>query len=83
MIDPIGTIRDLVEDLSYAHARWSEREDNKPAPAARKAANEAVAAIDGLLRELHKLRTDLGNQMRASDDATAARVDALLKRGTP
>ena len=35
-------------------------------------------AIDAMLAELHALRSRLTGEMRASDDATAARVDALL-----
>ncbi len=35
-------------------------------------------AIDGMLRELHALRSRLVGEIRESDDIGAARVDALL-----
>jgi hypothetical protein len=37
-------------------------------------------AIDGMLRDLYALRARLTDEIRASDDATAARADALLAR---
>jgi hypothetical protein len=37
-----------------------------------------MGAIDGMLAALHKARADLVAQVRAYDDATAARVDAML-----
>jgi hypothetical protein len=78
VVDPIGTIRDLVEDLSAAHAMWGWRDDSKAQPGVRQAANTAMDSIDGLLRELHSLRGELIGEIRRYDDATAARVDALL-----
>lgn len=78
MADPIGTIRDLVEDLSAAHAMWSWRDDSKPQPHVRQAANTAMDSIDGLLRELHALRQVMLTEIRQHDDVRNARVDALL-----
>jgi hypothetical protein len=57
---------------------WSARDDGEPDAAARRSANEAMDAIDRALRQLHALRERLADDMRASDDAAAARVDALL-----
>ncbi len=57
---------------------WTARDDTKPDPAARRAANTAIDKIDGMLRELHALRSRLVAEMRGFDDATMARVDALL-----
>ena len=37
-----------------------------------------MAAIDGMLRDLHAMRARLVSEIRGSDDATAARVDAML-----
>jgi thiamine monophosphate kinase len=78
--DPIGTIRDLVEDLSAAHAMWGWRDDSKAQPQVRGAANTAMDSIDGLLHELHQLRAAMVTEIRRYDDATAARVDALLEK---
>jgi hypothetical protein len=81
VIDPIGKIRDHVEDLSVALAHWSERDDTKAQPAVRRAATTAVESIDAVLVKLYRLRSELIGQVRASDDASAARVDALLHDG--
>jgi hypothetical protein len=35
-------------------------------------------AIDAMLRELHQVRAQLTGEIRADDDATDARIDALL-----
>jgi hypothetical protein len=48
-------------------------------PAARQAANTAMDTIDGMLAALHKTRQQLVTEIRAYDDATAARVDAMLR----
>ncbi len=64
--------------LGVALAQWMARDDTKAEPAIRQAANTAMDAIDAMLRELHTLRSCLVSEIRASDDATAARVDALL-----
>jgi hypothetical protein len=39
-------------------------------------------AIDAMLSELHALRSRLVSEIRASDDATATRVDALLGKAS-
>jgi hypothetical protein len=64
--------------LGLALAAWNQREDTRPQPEIRMAANTAMAAIDDQLATLHKLRQQLLTEIRKSDDATAARVDALL-----
>ena len=50
---------------------------------ARRATNTAVDAIDATLAELHQLRARLIPEIRDSDDATAARADALLTSKPP
>jgi hypothetical protein len=65
-------------ELGVALAQWAGREDTRPEPEVRRAANTAMDAIDAMLRELYELRSRLLTEIRASDDATAARVDALL-----
>jgi hypothetical protein len=66
--------------LGVALAQWAARDDSKADPEARRAANVAMDAIDAMLAELHKLRQRLVGEIRASDDASARRVDALLRR---
>ena len=64
--------------LGVALAQWAARDDTKADPQARRAANTAMDEIDAMLAELHPLRTRLIDETRDADDATAARVDALL-----
>ena len=66
--------------LAVALAQWTARDDTRPQPEVRRAASTAVDAVDLMLRELHQLRARLMAEIRASDDATAARVDAPLAR---
>lgn len=68
----------VADALSGALAAWATRDDSKAQPDAREAANTAMASIDTMLAELHSARSALLAEIRASDDATAARVDALL-----
>ena len=64
--------------LGVALAQWMARDDSKAPPEVRQAANTAMDAIDAMLAELHALRARLVSETRASDDASAARVDAML-----
>ena len=66
--------------LAVALAQWMARDDSKADVGARQAANTAMDAIDAMLRELYQLRARLVTEIRAADDATAARVDELLCR---
>jgi hypothetical protein len=81
--DALSPIRSNVEDLGAALATWGTRDDARPCPAARRAANDAMDAIDGALAVLHALRARLITEIRQSDDASAARADALLARPRP
>lgn len=74
----IADVRDHVEDISAALAQWSEWDDTKPQPDLRRAASDAVRAIDDALAGLQRIRTQLVGEIRRSDDAAAKRVDALL-----
>jgi hypothetical protein len=69
----------LLDGLVVALAQWAARDDTKPDPEARRAANTAMTAIDALLGQLHALRAGLVSEIRASDDAAAARADATLE----
>jgi hypothetical protein len=66
--------------LAVALAQWAARDDSKPDPEARQAANTAMDAVDATLRELHELRARLVSEIRTSDDAAAARADQLLAK---
>ena len=72
--DPMGV-------LALALGQWADRDDTRPQPEVRRAANTAMDEIDRMLRELHAMRSRLVSEIRASDDATAARVDAMLAAG--
>ncbi len=71
--DPMGV-------LAVALAQWMARDDTRPQPEVRAAANTAMDAIDGMLRELHLMRARLVSEIRESDDAAVARVEVLLER---
>jgi hypothetical protein len=64
--------------LGVALAQWAIRDETKAQPEIRQAANTAVAAIDDMLAALHRARQQLVTEVRAADDANAARVDAML-----
>jgi hypothetical protein len=75
-----SALQSLVDRLSDALCVWDGRDDTKPCADARRAANVAVDSIDGLLSELHSMRSALLSEIRVCDAANAARVDALLTR---
>jgi hypothetical protein len=77
---PLSILHDSVEDLAVAVAIWETRDDTKPQPEVRQAANTAIDAIDAQMRELYLMRARLVGEIREADDATAARADALLGR---
>jgi hypothetical protein len=64
--------------VGVALAQWMARDESKAEPAVRQAANTAMEEIDAMLSELHALRARLVGEIRISDDASAARADALL-----
>jgi hypothetical protein len=76
--DPLTALLDHADALTGALATWSGRDQASADPAARCAANDAIDAIDSMLATLHRLRAALTADIRAADDATARRVDALL-----
>ena len=69
--DPMGV-------LGVALAQWMARDDTRPQPEVRQAANTAMDAIDAMLAELHRLRSRLTGEIRESDDLAAERADAML-----
>ena len=66
--------------LGVALAQWAARDDTRPDAEVRQAANTAMETIDQMLAGLHQLRARLVSGIRVSDDAAAARVDAMLAR---
>ncbi|MGH3171001.1 MAG: hypothetical protein ACRDN0_34665 [Trebonia sp.] len=76
--DESAAVLDTAGDIGAHLALWSMRDDSRPCAAARRAANDAMDAIDTALRELHALRARLVGDIRDSDDAAIARVDAML-----
>jgi hypothetical protein len=76
---PLSALRGHVEDLAVALAIWSARDDGRPDAHARRCASHAVGAVDAMISELHSVRSQLMAEIRASDDASAARVDRLLR----
>lgn len=78
--DATGRLDGQLGVLGVALAQWQARDDTRPEPAVRRAASAAVDAIDAMLGELHALRGRLVTEIRASDDASAARAGELLAR---
>ena len=76
--DIYARLEDPMGVLGVALAQWQTRDDTRPQAEVRRAANTAMDAIDAMLAELHQMRSRLVGEIRASDDASAARVDAML-----
>ena len=71
-----------ISELAAHLAAWHARQPGPDAPA-RSAANEAIGDIDAMLRALHIIRARLTGEIRDSEDATDARVDAMLAAARP
>jgi hypothetical protein len=76
--DVHGKLGEPMVVLLTALQVWGDRDDSKPQAEVRRAANTAMDAIDAMLRDLYLMRARLIGEIRVSDDATAARTDALL-----
>jgi hypothetical protein len=74
---PLSSLREHAENLAAWIAVWEARAE--PDAHARRCAADAVDAIDGALGELYRVRAHLVAEIRQSDDASAARADALLR----
>jgi len=77
---PLSALRGHVDDLGAWLAIWSARDDSRPDAHARRCANDAMDAVDAMLRDLHLVRARLAGEIRDRDDASAARADVLLAR---
>ncbi len=67
-----------VTVLTVALAQWADRDDSRPQPEVREAANTAMDALNTMSAKLHGTRAMLAAEIRASDQATDARIDAML-----
>lgn len=74
---PLSALRDRVDDLGVSLGIWCNRAE--PDAHARRAASAAVDTIDAAIGHLHAIRQLLLTEIRTSDEATAARADALLR----
>ena len=72
-------LENLSAALSESLAVWAARDDTRAQPAVRRAASDAMDAIDAMVAELYRLRQELAGEIRVSDDAAAARADALTE----
>lgn len=76
----VQAIGEHTATLAHALTLWAVRDDTRPQPEVRRAANTAMDAIDSALAELHALRARLVSEIRISDAAAATRADELLAR---
>lgn len=74
----VDKITEHAAALNVALDAWARRDDTRPQPEVRDAANAAMDAIDAMLRDLYELRGQLREEIRRSDDASMARAEALL-----
>jgi len=75
---PVARLENCTAILAGALATWATRDDSTAQPGVRESANAAVEAIDAMLAELHSARSALVGEIRRADDATNARIDAML-----
>jgi hypothetical protein len=73
-----GRLADLAEQLGVSLGQWAYRDEAADPAAAVRAGGTALETIDAMLAGLHKARSALVTEIRADQDATAARVDAML-----
>lgn len=76
--EPMFAITEAVADAAVYAALWQMRDADKPSLRLDRAGNDAVAAIDKALAELHEIRSQLVTEVRQYQDDCNARVDALL-----
>ena len=76
--DSTGRLGDHLGVLGVALAQWMARDDTKADAGVVRAGHAAVVEVDAMLAELHQLRSRLIGEIRADQDAAAARADALL-----
>ena len=57
--DVYAKLEDPMGVLSVALGQWEDRDDTRPQPEVRRAANTAMDAIDGMLARAHAMRSRL------------------------
>jgi hypothetical protein len=77
--DAASAILGRAEALGTWLAIWGLRDDARHAAHSRRCANDAMDAIDAMLRDLHEVRARLVAETRQFDDATAERAEELLR----
>src|SRR5260370_263043 len=75
--DVYAKLEDPMGVLSVALGQWEDRDDTRPQPEVRRAANTAMDTIDAMVRELYQMRSRLLTEVRGRDGAAAARVEPL------
>lgn len=75
----LGGLAGHHQELAAALALWIDRDDSRPQPEVRRAANTAVDAMDAMLRELYLMRGRLVSEIRVSDDIAMARSAETLE----
>ena len=76
--DVYSHLEDPMGVLAFALGRWEDRDDTQAQPHVRQAASTAMDAIDAMVKDLYAMRERLAGEIRASDDANGARVDAMI-----
>jgi hypothetical protein len=76
----LSALSTTVDNLGPWLAIWAARRE--PDAHARRCANDAMDSIDAALAALHRIRGELVGQVRAADDQSAERADALLAART-
>lgn len=78
-----GPLEDLVGLLGVRLAAWNHMQYPQNVPAAGEHSADAITAghgavkvIDEIIRDLHKIRGQLVNELRADEDATWRRITA-------
>jgi len=77
----LSSVRAHVDGLGVWLRIWQARAE--PDADARRCARDAIVALDAALLDLHQIRAALIGEIRAADDAAAARADALLRDRPP
>jgi hypothetical protein len=73
-----GRLAEQLGILGVALSKWAGRDDHQAEPEIRRAADTAMDAITGIARVLADLRSQLIEQIAASDEAAAARTRELV-----
>jgi hypothetical protein len=91
LIDVAGRLADDAGMLGVLVAQWGYRDDpgTRDQAACVRAGHSAVGVMDVMLKEIYTARAALVDEIRRDQDATTARIDAMLatpvtgKHGNP